>query len=408
MNVLMTTSTFPLWDNDGIPRFVYDLARALARRCRVTVLAPHHQGARRQESFGNLTIKRFQYSWPAATQRLAYGYGMRENIRQSWMAKAQVPVYIASLCLAVGKLLRKERFDVVNSHWMVPQGLAVSLALKGFPEAAHVVTAHAGDVFLLKKMKAGKPIARYVARRTDMFLPVGSHVASSLNEMVGTQKPQAIQPMGVDHAAFSVSPKRALLQLPFNGNFILFIGRLVEKKGLTYLLDALKLLFSKGFDVGLVVIGSGPLKARMQAKAFQSGIQDRVLFMGTLGHEAMLPLLQNCKVVAIPSSLDASRETEGMPAVLAEALSFGCKVVASKVGGIPDVLTDGHNGWLARPADAQDLADKLTIALGHCGGNVENNARQSVRDLDWGCIAEKYGGFFRDAVKHRQHGKDRG
>ena len=208
------------------------------------------------------------------------------------MAKAQVPIYIASLCLAVGKLLRKERFDVINSHWVVPQGLAVSLALKGFPETAHVVTAHAGDVFLLKKMKAGKPIARYVARRTDMFLPVGSQVASSLNEMVGTQKPQAIQPMGVDHALFSVSPTRVLPQLPFNGNFILFIGRLVEKKGLTYLLDALKLLFSKGFDVGLVVIGSGPLKARMQAKAFQSGIQDRVLFMGTMGHESMLPLLQ--------------------------------------------------------------------------------------------------------------------
>lgn len=371
------------------------------------VLAPHHPGVRRQESFGNLTVKRFQYSWPAGSQRLAYGHGMRENIRQSWMAKAQVPVYIASLCFAVGKLLRKKRFDVINSHWMVPQGLAVSLALKGFPEIAHVVTAHAGDVFLLQKMKAGKPVARYVAARTDMFLPVGSQVASTLNQMVGTQKPQAIQPMGVDHSVFSASPKQALSQLPFNGNFILFIGRLVEKKGLTYLLDALKLLFSQGFDVGLVVIGSGALKERMKAKAFQLGIQDRVLFMGTMGHESILPFLQSCKAVVIPSILDPSRETEGMPTVLAEALSFGCKVVASKVGGIPDVLIDGHNGWLAQPADAQDLADKLVIALGHCDGNVTNNARQSVRDLDWGCIAKRYNDFFRDAIKYRQHRKAR-
>ncbi|MGD9369202.1 MAG: glycosyltransferase [Desulfobacteraceae bacterium] len=407
MHVLITTSTFPLWDNDGIPRFVYDLAKALSRRCRVTVLAPHHPGVWRQESFGNLTIERFQYSWPAGSQRLAYGYGMRDNIRQSWMAKAQVPVYIASLCLAVGKLLRKERFDVVNSHWIVPQGLAVSLALKGFPETAHVVTAHAGDVFLLKKMKVGKLIARYVASHTDMFLPVGSHVASNLNAMVGTQVPQAIQPMGVDHAVFSASPNKALPKLPFNGNFILFIGRLVEKKGLTYLLDALKLLFFRGFDVGLVVIGSGTLKARMKEKAFQLGIEDRVSFMGALGHESILPYLQSCKVVVIPSILDPSSETEGMPTVLAEALSCGCKVVASKVGGIPDVLIDGRNGWLARPADAQDLADKLMTALGHCGGNVGNNARQSVRDLDWGCIAERYGDVFRDAVQHRQGRKDR-
>jgi glycosyltransferase involved in cell wall biosynthesis len=362
---------------------------------------------RRQESFGSLTIKRFQYSWPAASQRLAYGYGMRQNIRQSWTAKAQVPVYMASLCFAVGKLLRKERFDVVNSHWMVPQGLVVSLALKGFPEVAHVVTAHAGDVFWLEKMKAGKSIARCVASRTDMFLPVGSHVASRLNEMVGTQKPQAVQPMGVDHAVFSASPDRALPQPPFNGNFILFIGRLVEKKGLSYLLEALKLLLSRGFDVGLVVIGSGLLKERMKAKAIELGTRERVLFMGTMGHASILTYLQSCKVVAMPSILDPSRETEGMPTVLAEALSMGCKVVASKVGDIPDVLTDGHNGWLARPADAKDLAGKLMIALGHCDGNMENNARQSVRNLDWGCVAERYGDFFRDAIKYRGHKKDR-
>ena len=94
MRILITTSTFPIRDDDGLPRFVFDLASALAKDCSVTVLAPHHAGAEREEILGRLRVRRFQYAWPAGWQVLAYGAGMRENLKTTRSARLQVPAYM--------------------------------------------------------------------------------------------------------------------------------------------------------------------------------------------------------------------------------------------------------------------------------------------------------------------------
>lgn len=398
MKVLITTSTFPLSEDDGTPRFVYDLAKAMARLCRVTVLAPHAPGAPRKESTGSMTIRRFQYSWPAKLQRLAYGNGMRQNLRDSATARIQVPGYMLSLSRAVRECIRRERFAVINSHWLVPQGLAVSLAMGKSSPCAHVVTAHAGDVALLEQMTAGRHVARFVANRSDLFLPVSAQLENNLRDLVRRPIQTAIQPMGVDCRRFAANPAGDAEPMPYNGNYILFIGRLVEKKGLTCLLEAMRRL-SNGLDAtGLVVIGSGERKTQLERYAAQLGIGDRVTFLGRLGHNAIASYLQGCAAVALPSVVDAQGETEGMPTVLAEALASGCKVVASRVGGIPDVLVEGQNGWLARPGDPVDLADKLAAALAHTEAGIHRNARQTAHRLDWSCIAEQYLVHFETAL----------
>ena len=390
MRVLITTSTFPLSEDDGIPRFVYDLAKAISRSCRVTVLAPHAPGAPLKECHGELTVRRFQYCWPVRTQRLAYGDGMRQNLRASMLAKIQMPGYLGALGLAVRACMRRERFDVINSHWLVPQGVAVSAVLGRSWSAAHVVTAHFGDVALLEKMAGGRHVARFVANRSNFFLPVSAQVEKNLRGLVRRPIRTAIQPMGVDCHRFAATPVTVAQGLPFDGNYLLFVGRLVEKKGLAHLLEALRLLPNGADAMGLVVIGSGSLQGQLERKAVQVGVRDRVMFMGRMGHEAITRYLHGCAAVVLPSIVDEAGETEGMPTVLAEALSAGCKVVASRVGGIPDVLVDGRNGWLAAPGDAADLAAKLTAALTSSDEAIQSNARQTARRLDWSCVAERY------------------
>lgn len=394
MNVMIVTSTFPLREGDGMPRFVYDLARAMSRRCRVTVLAPHAPGARRKECMGSLIVRRFQYSWPARTQCLAYGDGMRQNLRGSLAARAQVPAYLASLGWAVRSCARRERFDVINSHWMVPQGLAVSLARPRSSGLAHVVTVHGGDLSLLEQTATGRRIARFVAGRSDMILPVAGHVAQGLRRMVGGPLPMAVEPMGVDVDRFAAPSGPDAPQMPFRGNFILFVGRLVEKKGVRYLLEAMRLLPSGMQETGLVVIGSGVLGSELERRAEHLGLGDRVRFLGRMGHARVRHYLRGCAVVAIPSVVDGAGETEGMPTILSEALAAGCKVVASRVAGIPDILVDGHNGWMADPADASDLAAKLAHALSFAGRRVQRNAREKALELDWPLIAGRYLGHF--------------
>jgi len=401
MKVLMTTSTFPLSEDDGIPRFVYDLAKAISRSCRVTVLAPHAPGAPSKERVGALTIRRFKYSWPSQTQCLAYGDGMRQNLQTSLAARVQIPGYMGMLGWAVSTCIRRERHDVINSHWLVPQGLAASMVRGKSSRVAHVVTAHAGDIALLQKMAAGKQVARMIANRTNLFLPVSSQIDNSLRKLVGRSIPTAIQPMGVDCRRFSAGPVAKTVHLPFDGEYILFIGRLVEKKGLVYLLEALRLMQNGSYATGLAVIGSGALQGALVRYADRLGIRDRVIFLGRMGHDSLLPYLHGCKAVVLPSIMDASGETEGMPTVLAEALSAGCKVVASRVGGIPDILEDGHNGWLAAPGNAIDLAGKLGDALNANGTDVQSNARRTARRLDWDCVADNYLAHFEDVLAGR-------
>ncbi len=398
MKVLIPTSTFPLSEDDGIPRFVYDLAKAISRSCHVTVLAPHAPGAPRKASVGDLTIRRFQYSWSARAQCLAYGDGMRQNLRTSISARIQVPGYLGALGLAVRACARREGFDVINSHWLVPQGLAVSAVLGKSSSVAHVITAHAGDLAFLEKMTAGKHVARFVANRSNLFLPVSAPLERKLRRLVRRPIQTAIQPMGVDCRRFDATPVAVTEQLPFNGDYLLFIGRLVEKKGLAYLLEALHLLPKGSGPMGLVVIGSGALQGQLEQTAIELGVRDRVMFMGRMGHEAITSYLRRCAALVLPSIVDSSGETEGMPTVLAEALSAGCKVVASRVGGIPDVLVDGRNGWLAAPGDAADLAVKLAAALTSADGDIQRNARQTARQLDWSCVAESYLAHYKDAL----------
>lgn len=246
----------------------------------------------------------------------------------------------------------------------------------------------------------GKRIARFVAGHADMVLPVATHLAQGLRQMVDGALPMAVEPMGVDAARFAKPRGPDRPEMPFGGHFILFVGRLVEKKGVAYLLEAMRLLPSGMQDTGLVVIGSGDLKKDLQRRADRLGIRDRVRFMGPMGHPQIIPYLHGCAVVAVPSTADSAGETEGMPTVLAEALAAGCKVVASRVAGIPDILTDGYNGWMAEPANAADLAAKLARALAFAGNNVQHNARERARELDWPCIAGRYLDHFHKLLTH--------
>ncbi len=404
MRVLIVTSTFPLACDDGRPRFVYDLARALAQYCRISVLAPHHPGAEDETTMGGLQIRRFRYAWPQKHQCLAYGSGMPDNLKQSWLARAQVPSYFASLALAVRKQIKSERIDVVNSHWLIPQALAVAWAVGQCGSCAHAATAHAGDVMMLDTLPGGRWISRAIVRRTDILLPVGDHVARRLRRMAGEEMTWATEPMGVDFDHFSSPAHVDVLSMPFNGNFVLFVGRLVPIKGVDVLLNAMPAVLAEDSTLGLVVVGTGAAEKKLKRKARRLGIDDRVNFTGRLTHKQILPYLHSCRVLALPSKVGPNNETEGTPTVLAEALAAGCRVVASRAGGAEALLKDGVNGWLAAANDAADLARKLSIALSHRDDEICHQARQTVRQLDWGHVAARYMTHFETAarLKHQQ------
>ncbi|MDX2053526.1 MAG: glycosyltransferase family 4 protein [Polyangiaceae bacterium] len=388
MRILIPTSTFPLELSGGWRRFVYDLAAALAKKAEVTVLAPGAPGASDRERMGPVDVRRFSYFWPKSRQCLAYGTSMVDSMRESGWAKAQVPTFLMAQAHAIRRLVATEHFDVVNSHWMVPQGLSVAAASFLTRPFKHVLSIHAGDVYLLNKVPQGRNLAKFIMSRTDAVFADGSHVRDTLDKLTGTPSNGILQPMGAHVELF----RNALpMQSPFPQGYLLFFGRFAEKKGITYLLQALPKVLKEWPGLGLILIGYGTLESALKAEAEALGLAGAVEFVGAKDHSEICRYLHGCRLAVVPSIIDSRGETEGMPTVVIEAMAAGVPVVGSNVDGIPDVISDRVNGWLCREKDPADLAAKILVALSNPDAEAfRKNALETAQHHDWDQVADRY------------------
>jgi glycosyltransferase involved in cell wall biosynthesis len=394
-SVLLTTSTFPQGPDDAVSaRFVLDLARRLRRHYRVHVLAPDAPGLPKSDDWDGVRIHRYTYFLPRRLQVLARGEGALANVRAGRLAKLQVPLLVLSQLAALPGVVRRHGIDLVNSHWVVPQGFtaAVWRRMIGVP---HVVTCHAAGVFLLRRRHFGRAFARFIADRTDLFLPVSRFLLRTLEGVAGRPLPHRVIPMGVDAGGFrpDVDPSPIRRQhAPSGEKLILFVGKLVPKKGVDVLLRALAQLRD---DCRLILVGGGPLEEKIEAEIRELGLTDRVVRTGWLRNEALPAYYAAADVICVPSVTDAHGETEGMPVVVQEAMACGKTLVASDVSGIPDVVRDGVDGFLVRERDVDGLATALTRAMAvPPDGPMSRAARETAERHTWEAIADRYADAF--------------
>jgi len=384
--LLVTTSTFPVKPDDGVPRFVLDLAVALSHYFGVTVLTPHSPGAKRLEEINGVQVVRFRYFLPTRWQRLSRGGSVAVNL-DDWLARLQVPFLLAAETLATRRLLRITGSKVVNAHWLIPQGLTAALALRLSRGRRLVVHVHAKDVYFLERYWFGSSLARFVVSRASVVLADGSHVSKSLDTLVGKAVGANLRPMGVWSKRFH---RPADSSRPANPT-VVFVGRFVEKKGVPYLLQAFSKVREERPDVRLVLIGGGPLEPQLRDEVVELGISESVVFTGPLPHEEVIQHLHRADVACVTSIIDSRGETDGMPTVVLEAMAAGLRVVGTEVDGIPDVLRDRENGWLARAADAADLAARLLEALEDPDrARLAEAGRRTAEQHDWDRVAAEY------------------
>ncbi|MCH9648535.1 MAG: glycosyltransferase [Deltaproteobacteria bacterium] len=391
MRILVSTSTFPLQQNDSLPRFVFDLAVGLSAGGEVTALVPGAAGYPQRERMGVVDVERFTYFLPRRLQALAYGHGMRDNFRGSWAAKLQPLPFLLAQALATRSVVRSKGVTVVNSHWLVPQGLSTALARGRQESFHHILSVHAADVYLLRKLPFGRALARFVLSRTDVVFADGSHVRDSLDELIGRPSGAQLQPNGVWVDVFRGHQDMEPVEVPFKEGYLLFFGRFAEKKGITYLLKALPRVREKYPGLGLFLIGYGALESQIREEVASLGVADRVHFLGRQPHSEIVRYLKACRAAVIPSIIDQHGETEGMPTVVLEAMASGTRVIGTAVDGIPDVLRHQDNGWLCREKDAEDLAEKIIMALEDPRADtIVESALATADRFDWSCVAGRY------------------
>ena len=386
-SILILTSTYPRWQEDTEPAFVHYLCRELARSFRVIVVAPHYPGASRHEVIEGITVYRFRYFFPFA-EHLAYDGGILTNLRRNRLKLLLVPFFIAAQFGMLVRLCRQYRISLIHAHWFIPQGLLAVLGRKLlFGDVRVLSTSHGADLFALRGGIL-QVLKSYVARHSDHVTVVSNAMKRRLLEMGCDPDAISVQPMGVDlRQQFVPNPGAS------KHTDLIFVGRLVEKKGVATLLEALSLLQADFPGLKLAVVGDGPERGTLQALAERLGVARQVEFAGAVENTLVPGWYQSARVAVIPSVVAADGDQEGLGLVAVEALGCGCATIVSDLPALGDVVRDEENGLVFRAGDAQDLAAKIRRIVSD-EALYEQLVRSSNRSVagifDWHQVGRSY------------------
>jgi phosphatidyl-myo-inositol dimannoside synthase len=350
----MVTSSYPKYRGDVTAPFIESIALGITGRGHaVDVVLPYHPELRRDD---DETIRFFTYRYAPSDGLCLWGYAqsLEADVRVRREVYLLAPFVALALRNVVGQRLREERYDVVHAHWLVPNAAMVFdiVATLGVP---FVISAHGSDVFMAERSLLARGRARRALASAGAVTACSGDLHRRLLALGAAEERVRTVPYGVDSVDFAPhgSGDHALWPQAGRGLRVLAFGRMVEKKGFRYLVEA------SGEVPGItaVIAGDGDLRAPLEALARER--RSPVSFPGSLSRADMAAAVAGADVVVVPSIVDDSGNVDGLPNALLEALSAGRAVIATRAGGIPDVIEDGANGLLVPERDVGALAAAL-------------------------------------------------
>jgi glycosyltransferase involved in cell wall biosynthesis len=351
VKLLYIVTAYPRNEADVItPWLLETIERLRERGTEVEVLAPSYRGLGDQV-IGGTRVHRFRYA-PAGWETLTHDQTAPDRIREHPLYASLLPGYLLAGSRAAARLARMGDFDAVHAFWPLPHGL-LGLAAKRAGGIPLVSTFFGVELtWVESQLRLLRPVVRRIARRSDAVTAISTHTAALLRRVAPGVEP-VIVPFGaaIEARAEEESPPERL----HAGLRMLFVGRLVERKGVHVLLDALALLPEEP-PIRLEIVGDGPERAALEHRARSLGVADKVQFRGFIARDELERSLTGCDALLLPAVVDAKGDVEGLGVVLLEAMSFGKPVIASAAGGIPDIVRPGENGLLVPPGDANALA----------------------------------------------------
>lgn len=349
--LLVVASTYPRWANDTLPRFVADLSERLNDYFEVSVLVPHAKGLPKFERMNGCNIYRYQYFFENF-QALCYEGGMTETLKNNPLCWFQVPFFLLFQVIATVRLISRLRPSAMHAHWIIPQAMIVCVARYLTKHKAKVlVTSHGADLFGFKG-KLFSWLKKVTLENVDSVAVVSDVMKDFIQVELGVEKLVHVQPMGVDFSLFSsaVSYK--------SNQKLLFVGRLVEKKGVSVLLHAVALISEKYPDMTLDIYGDGPEKTNLRNLSSKLNINDRVFFRGAATHKELVEQYANASAVVVPSIVSKSGDQEGLGLVTIEAMGCGATVIVSDLPAIKDVVNPDC-GYIFKSGDEKCLASSI-------------------------------------------------
>lgn len=353
MRVLHVVTAFPRSPDDVITPWLVELLQRLRERgCEVEILTSAYRGGGNTEYRG-IPVHRFRY-FPRRWEDLTHDESVPDRLKRSFRYKLAAVCYVMAGMAAAWRLARRRRYDLVHVHWAMPHALFGWAARAAC--GARMVTTFYGVELRWTKSALGplKWLLIHAARKSDRAVAISRHTAADVRALAGVEA--EVIPYGVGLPSPAPSSASTVNAGPFT---VLFVGRLVERKGVDVLLDAAARL-NPLQDFRVVIVGDGPERPALEARAARLGLAAVVQFRGRVSEEELVRAYATSQVCVLPAVVDRRGDTEGLGVVLLEAMTHGVPVIGSNVGGITDIVTDGETGLLVPPGDAEALAGAIT------------------------------------------------
>jgi glycosyltransferase involved in cell wall biosynthesis len=376
---------------------VFDLARELSKTHEVNVIAPGAKGLKVYETIGSLKIFRFHYFFPHEYEKLAYGDGILNNLGAKRKYRALVPPF--TLSFLIKSIRIGSRCDLIHAQWVF-SGL-IGLLGKRVHGRPVILTVRGSDINVeYGEAKSLEWVVPWVMRGCDYITAVSKDLSRTVIERFGVADKITFVPNGVSLEVFSPmdrSEARQALELPLRVPIVLYAGRILASKGIECLVRAIPDVLKSYQEARFFFLGEGEFGQRLVELCREMGITQNVRFIGKKPHEELPLWLNAADLMVLPSF------SEGRPNTILEAMACAKPVVASRVGGIPELVHDGDNGFLVNPNDPDALSRAILMVLnmGSRRDLVGKRGREILESLalDWRASAQRMTEVYRRVLK---------
>ena len=404
MKILALTSSYPRYEGDPTAPFIESITKHISARGHVVhVVLPAVTGWARERQEGNVHFHPYRYSPIESWTPWGFSGSLEAGVKIRRPLYGLAPMVMAAGAHAMNSLLSRERFDLVHTHWVIPNGPLGALAARR-RRLAHVVSLHGSDISVPEHSRALAQVARWSFGSADaVTAPSGDLLERA--RALGASGALELVPYGVDVAGLQADPEdigavREQLGIAPDDIVVMGIGRFVRWKGFDYLLDAFARARAANATLRLVLVGDGDVHEELAKQAVSLGIDADIRFAGMVDRDRIPVYLGAADIVTVPS-VHYDGYVDGLPNVALEALAAGKPLVASRVGGLPEFVRSGDNGILVEEKDASALAD----AIGALAADRELRARlgttgreQVAASRTWDDVAARFESIFQAAV----------
>jgi len=385
MKILIATTNFPRWQGDFRVPFIYEAAKAIqAKGNQVRVVTMHNPGSQEHEIMEGLEVFRVRYLSEDKEKLQQDAAGIPAAWERGLKSRLPLIPFFLAYTKAVGK--HAAGCDIIHANWSL-SGLAALLS-RSRHKLPYVVTVQGSDVFKTLDKPGIRQMVGLALRKAGKVIALSRALKTAAMKFGIKDEHVVVIPNGVNISQFPyASADEKKLQ-------VLFVGSLIERKGPATLLQAMRLVHQALPGARLVMVGEGDERARLEQTIAANEMADYVRLVGTQTQSAVAEFMRESRLFVLPSI------EEGQGVVLMEALASGTPCVGTRVGGIPDVITEDV-GRLVEPGDAPALAEAIRAYLTDTDlwQKASTAGRQRVLEhYDWNHLADEISAVYAEVL----------